>query len=147
MRSCKRRIFLWIFVKNTHKSPGWIRINEKFIIDGSLVWPLRKESANGRWGYDYSSIAADISSAFSFPTNISTSLTANENEVPGPWLVIKLPSTSTWACSRIIIFLSIIIKLFAHIYFSVYLYVGYSWPNGWTEWTDIFWVNPWVSRG
>ena len=38
-----------------------------------------------------------------------------------------------------------IVKLVAHIYvylYVVYLYFSYSWPNGWTEWADIFSRNP-----
>ena len=35
---------------------------------------------------------------------------------------------------------TLIIKLFAHIY------VSYSWPNGWTEWGDIFCGNSWVAQ-
>ena len=36
-----------------------------------------------------------------------------------------------------------IIKLFAH----KYIYLSYSWPNGWTEWANIFRGNTWVTRG
>ena len=39
-----------------------------------------------------------------------------------------------------------IIKIFAHVYRFVYLYVSYSWPNGWTELADIFLGNQWVPR-
>ena len=33
----------------------------------------------------------------------------------------------------------------SHIF--VCMYVSYGWPNGWTEWAEIFWENPWLPWG
>ena len=30
---------------------------------------------------------------------------------------------------------------------DIRIYFPYCRPKGWTEWADIFWGNPWVSRG
>jgi len=35
-------------------------------------------------------------------------------------------------------------EIYIFIYMHINLYVSYSWPNGWTELTDIFLGNPWV---
>ncbi len=44
----------------------------------------------------FTSIAFATSAVFSLPKSISVSLRLNSKAVPGPWLVIQLPSTTTF---------------------------------------------------